>query len=361
MKILIDTNIYLNFFRRQGEQSLILLDSLISFADIENEKYKFDILLPKQIEDEYWRKKQEVVDEHILLLNEELEAKIPLPLFLESFKKSRDLKSTAKKFNALKKEVIQEYKKRTTNPSSEINKKINKLFSLSIKIEEEENILQKAYFRTLKGNPPKKGEKSFGDAIIWEMILKNHNDDDLIIISGDGDYSEKHNSAELHRYLEREWISKSKKDIKLYTNLGLFINEQSGKKKPIKKETIQEENYLNSLNSVVVSPSLAHHLLVSDGLNTSMASLSSSPFLIRSEQDNYLRLATTINTSYCTCCGEKYSQSNGSVAILGRCNDCSDFLSVGKKCQSCGKHYHDSSTEIYLAFDNKCRECRKRI
>jgi len=40
-----------------------------------------------------------------------------------------------------------------------------------------------------------------------------------------------------------------RKTIKLYTNLGFFINEKSGKKKPIKKETIQEENYLNAFAS----------------------------------------------------------------------------------------------------------------
>jgi len=75
-----------------------------------------------------------------------LGSEIAFTAFLESSKISKDLKLVAKKFNSLKKEVITEYKKRALNPKSEINKKINKLFFLSIKIKDDNEILEKAYF-----------------------------------------------------------------------------------------------------------------------------------------------------------------------------------------------------------------------
>ena len=226
------------------------------------------------------------------------------------------------------------------------------------KIEEPIEILQRAYFRTLRRNPPRKDNSSFGDAIIWETLLKNFLDQDIVIISGDGDFSSEIDKNQINPYLKKEWSEQSKKSIKLYTNLGLFINEQSGKKKPITKETIQEENYLNSR---IISPSSAQ-LFMSGGLNSSVVSLSGNPFPLSSPQDNYLRVGA-VDDSYCTCCGKKYTQLSAAMSAFGRCNNCGDspisaLSSIGKKCQSCGKHYHDSGAEIYMAFDNKCRECR---
>ncbi len=356
MKVIIDTNIFLNFFRRQGEQSLVLLNSLISFL----ENNKFEICLPKQIEDEYWRRKQEVVEEHIKELEVSLKTNIPLPLFLESFKKSKDLKKIAKRFNLLKKEVIIEYKKRVANPNSQINKKINKLFSFSTKLEEDTVILDKAYFRTLKGNPPKKGEKSFGDAIVWETILKNCIDDNLVIISGDGDYTEKYNDLKLHGYLEKEWTSMSNKNIKLYTNLGLFINEQSGKKKPIKKATIQEENYLNT--NLLASKS--YQLLSSLGKTDSVFLNSVSPGnVVFNSLNNQNNVAGVFNLkNRCMCCHEEYEDPSGIYSVFGKCSNCNDPLSMpsmAKTCDKCGKHYHESFNSSYVAFSsNKCKDCR---
>lgn len=340
IRIFIDTNKYLDFYRA-SDHSLVTLNSLISLI----ESKKIELILPKQVIDEFTRDKDLVFKEFI----ERNFYQINTPGFLKGNKKISGINNSIDK-------IKKEYQKKFYSPRSKINVTLKKIFLLANKIEEHVEILQCAYFRTLRRNPPRKDNSSFGDAIIWETLLKNFFDQDIVIISGDGDFSSEIDKNQINPYLKKEWSEHSKKNIRLYTNLGLFINEQSDKKKPIRKETIQEENYLNS---IVTSPGHTQ-LFMSSGLNPNVVSLSGDPFLLGSQQDNYLRGAT-VNDGYCTCCGEKYSQLSGATAIMGRCNDCSDFLSVGKKCQSCGKHYHDSSTEIYMTFENKCRGCRKNI
>lgn len=340
MRILIDTNKYLDFYRA-SDHSLIVLNSLISLI----EGKKIELILPKQVFDEFTRDKDLVFKEFI----EQNFYQIKTPGFLKGNKKINKVNNSIEK-------IKKEYQKKFYSPRSKINITFKKLFLLANKIEEPMEILQLAYFRTLRKNPPRKDNSSFGDAIIWETLLRNFPDQDMVIISGDGDFSSEIDKNQINPYLKKEWSEHSKKSIRLFTNLGLFVNEQSGKKKPIKKETIQEENYLSSM---VISPNSAR-LFMPNSLNTNMVSLSDSPFLFRSQQDNYLRVAT-VSDSYCICCGEKYNQLSGTMTVLGRCNNCSNFSSLGKKCQSCGKHYHDSDVEIYTAFDNKCGECRKNI
>ena len=184
MKIIIDTNIYLNFYRLQGKQSIKMLQNLIKLL----EDKKIQLVLPKQIEDEFIRNKESVYSEHVLKFAENLSVKLTIPLLIKDSPNVKQLNNVIKRLNVLSKKVVEDYKKRVLNSNSKINKLLNKLFGLAIKLEDTGDILQLAYFRTLRGNPPRKKNSTFGDAIIWESILENCIDDDLVFISGDGDF-----------------------------------------------------------------------------------------------------------------------------------------------------------------------------
>ena len=70
MKVLLDTNIYLNFYKRKNNQQLKSLDILLDLID----KKKIILLFPKQIEDEFIRNKnaQSVIyNDHIKVLEDE--------------------------------------------------------------------------------------------------------------------------------------------------------------------------------------------------------------------------------------------------------------------------------------------------
>src|SRR3989339_594521 len=131
MKVIIDTNIYLNFFRLNSGQSLDMLKNLNSMID---EKV-FDLILPKQIEDEFIRNKNSSVfyDDHILEFDQSLKVKSSkIPYLIKSSRQAEQIKNTVKKLNSLRMKAVEEYKKRIFDPSSRINKSLDKLFSLAI-------------------------------------------------------------------------------------------------------------------------------------------------------------------------------------------------------------------------------------
>ena len=330
MNVLIDTNVYLNFFRRQKDQSLLLLDNLLS---LQKEK-KIKVLLPQQVEDEYWRNKRQVLESIVDEMQKGIQEDIVLPDIVKSYTASLQLKELKKKFCTLKKEIIEEYKQKSISIDSDINIKIGSIFSHAIRIQEEENILKKAYFRTLKGNPPKKGEKSFGDAIIWETLLAYRSKEELVIISNDGDFAESHDKDVISEFLEKEWKQTNHTKITLYTNLGLFINDQSEGQNPVNLDVIDTEKRINT------------------------STLTSLPYLSMIHPFS----TTGFVTYHCTCCGiffqstENYTSASVS---FGKCPDCSaSSISYGRKCVKCGQHYHISATSA-LPDNSQCYRCKE--
>ena len=334
MKVIIDTNIYLNFFRLNSGQSLDMLKNLNSMID---EKV-FDLILPKQIEDEFIRNKNSSVfyDDHILEFDQSLKVKSSkIPYLIKSSRQAEQIKNTVKKLNSLRMKAVEEYKKRIFDPSSRINKSLDKLFSLAIIPEETDVILQKAWFRMLKGNPPKKDNSSFGDAIIWETVLSEYIDDDLVIVTGDKDFGSQIEKNKINEFLLSEWEKKSTHKIYFYKELSLFINKHSKNKKepPIKEEIIKEEIELNTLlNYEGLIDNNAYYSAVFNR-NTGIENLSVN-------LNEY-----TLLKNKCSCCGVEiegvYPSSRYSI-MLGedRCNDCKGFYDKGYNCSKCGKHFH---------------------
>jgi len=68
------------------------------------------------------------------------------------------------------------------NQDSEINKTIKSLFDSAVLVDEDDNILNQAHKRILKGNPPGKNG-SIGDAIVWEILINHYKDETVYIIS----------------------------------------------------------------------------------------------------------------------------------------------------------------------------------
>ena len=93
----------------------------------------------------------------------------------------------------------------------------------------------------MKGNPPRKNNYSYGDAIIWETLLDVATKDDLAIITGDSDFIEKRKGTPtLRGFLSKEWSEKTRKKIELFVSLGEFINKYE-KKSTITPKVIEEE------------------------------------------------------------------------------------------------------------------------
>jgi len=349
MKVIIDTNIYLNFYRKRADQSIEFLDPLTELVDTK----KFELLLPTQVKGEFLYNKNRVIIEQIIALTTGLQVQAPLPDFVKGSQESKSLIKAIKTLKRIQIKTVKQYMDRATNPKSRINTDINRLFRKAVLLDSNQaSILKSAYSRVLKGLPPIKKKNKFGelgDSIIWETLLRDCDDDDLIIIAADGDWSEKEKPNIINKVLKDEWSKKTNgKKLKLYNNLGKFINDNSPKsKKPISKQMIDKDE----------------QLLFGGISGAARVQLANNATTIKSFGE---QVTTTfgITTQICNCCGKTFRSDPYSFAtMMGNGNKCPDcvglFVGECKICMKCGKHYHDSLCSFSLTtFENACPDCQ---
>lgn len=351
MKVILDTNIFLNFYRLDGKQSVEMIDRLVEFINSE----KIELIIPWQIEMEFLRNKNsnEIFEDHVSNFEQQLTVNLQIPQILKASLLAAQLRVNIKKLSEVRKKIVKLYKNRILNPKSKINQKINKIFGLAKPIQEDNAVLQRAHYRTLRGSPPRKRNSSFGDAIIWEAILEHCGSDDVIIVSGDGDFESQlsANKGDIHEVLRHEWDQKNKTSIKLYTTLGKFINDQLPKeRKPIPSESIKEEEEINRIaltSSAILSPFNSFgSQLYGLGDITSSASVVNSGFL-----------------GFCSCCGVLLGGTDsigGNILGGPRCEKCFNMLSIGVSCEKCAKHFHIKNFDFINTSEKQnkyCKEC----
>ena len=85
------------------------------------------------------------------------------------------------------------------------------------------DIVEKAMIRYNVGNPPGK-DKSYGDAINWEILMGNiPTGEDIFFISSDKDYKSVLDENRLNPFLYQEWINKKKSNIFFYKTLTEYF------------------------------------------------------------------------------------------------------------------------------------------
>lgn len=86
-------------------------------------------------------------------------------------------------------------------------------------------MVQESKLRFDLGNPPGKN-KSYGDALNWESLLKDVDDDsDLYFIADDKDYFSEIDSSSFNKFLLKEWNRKKGTNIKFYKTLSDFFKD----------------------------------------------------------------------------------------------------------------------------------------
>lgn len=260
MQVFLDTNILLSYLKGRKVNSVLpkILDLAIN--------KKIILITTSQIKDEYLRNFVSAKSERIKEIentDEDISVNFTKYKNLESFNKEvkKSLEKINTKINKRRDGILKEKK---DFKERELNIKI--FFNTAINFNEDDEILKKAQLRYLKGNPPRKNKEkneSFGDAINWELILRGvDKKDELIVISGDGDYSEiLYEKINLNSLLIFEWKKKSKKRITLFNSLGEFINKfkdeeivnkklVNEEKENIKDELVFQRDMLNDDNIV---------------------------------------------------------------------------------------------------------------
>lgn len=239
-KLFIDTNIYLDYFRKSGE-SLSSLRELQKLLKIK----KIELILPSQTKNEYLRRRNTIVEQTRKVLREresELKLNLPAPFMREWKKESKSLQNKVTAAQKSYKKILKKYDTQVYGEKTPADILINKLLLEATIIEDDEAIIQRAYLRHLRGNPPRKNDGSYGDAIAWETLMEKASGANLAIITRDSDFSEERKGKpSFNSFLKKEWRQKNpKKKVIFCDSLGEFINTIE-KREAVKKDIIQKE------------------------------------------------------------------------------------------------------------------------
>lgn len=351
-KVFIDTNIYLNFFRR-ADSPISYLDKLYALI----ERGEIEVVFTRQVHDEFYRDVDVVKHQTIERLETYKKGsgkEIKIPHLLRGVV---DQKGIVKYYDAIHNKIdkaIDSYKKKVDNPRSQINIKLKKIMDESKIVEHSRGLLLKAYYRTLKGNPPRKNDHSFGDAINWECFLENFADDELVIISGDGDFESFSHKGKIDDFLKHEWEECSDQPLSFYTTLGEFINAA------YKEDVVEEEE-------IEIEEEIGQELKVAKGIDYAVESDEGISYMRKSPvfSNNIIVGDNSIGTSAvatdgiswfgqrtCEKCGKILDGIN-SFSTDPLCQECKSLSLFKRHCIYCGKEIDDFSTSMI------CGDCSK--
>lgn len=213
--LFIDTNIWLSLYDFTN-------DDLSKFTKLKSHLgTTIKLAIPKQVEFEVIRNRENK------LKNSMKKFSLNLPQFPVFTKEYEQYEPFQIQMNELR-SMFDDWKKNIEKDIAEENlpadKTILEFFGDANYIDCEE-VIDLGYKRYKIGNPPGKDNK-YGDAIIWEALLKNiPNGEDLYIISADRDYRSIIDEKKINPFLEKEWNEKKESSIKFYTNLVDFLKE----------------------------------------------------------------------------------------------------------------------------------------
>jgi hypothetical protein len=210
LNLFIDTNVLLGFYRYSKDD----LAKLNQLEDLIVKTKDIKLIVTSQQVDEFYRNRDKVIADVV----KELSTSISIP---QLFSGHSDYKLIRKQAEMIKTEV-ERVKNETLEDARKGNLKadaiISRLFKDATVVSAE--IMRKAKSRAEVGNPPGKAG-SLGDAINWELLLSVvPADEDLHIVSRDGDYASALDKGQLNSFLEKEWDKSRLGSLHLYETLN---------------------------------------------------------------------------------------------------------------------------------------------
>lgn len=184
MKILIDTNIFLDFYRHNNHP-------VETFNNLK-ENYT-DVILTDQIIMEFDRNRESVIKD----LRKKFEMESMLDNFSSSYVQSLDefkeLIALQKSYRSKQKDVLAKIDEMLKDPSKDPIAKLFQEFVVEINKNNSvyattPEIIERAEKRKKLGNPPASDKYSIGDEINWETVLENVKED-IIIVGRDSTYA----------------------------------------------------------------------------------------------------------------------------------------------------------------------------
>lgn len=224
MRIFLDTNVLLDFFRF-SKSELEELRKVIGLA----KKEKIKILMTSQVQCEFYRNRDGVISDILGQMRKSTQ-NYQFPAMAKEFDEYEEAVELQKKLPKIYNTLVRSILARAKDEKLAADELISNIFDVATKVNDDEEIFNRAHRRYLLGKPPRKGtDKTFGDAINWEALLSDFEStptEDLFIISVDGDFVSKYDGAMAHPYLKEEWTSRfPDSEVVVYNSLGAFFKE----------------------------------------------------------------------------------------------------------------------------------------
>ncbi|KRP85068.1 hypothetical protein AOQ72_04905 [Bradyrhizobium yuanmingense] len=217
--LFIDTNVLLSFYHLTSED-IEELKKLVALV----ENKEIDLIVPKQVENEFWRNRgAKIVDAMKKLREAKFNASFPS--FSKDYVEYAEIRDLLKKADKLHAELIGKIMSDAKKMSLAADEIVTGLFKKATKPAFVQEHYLSALMRTRLGNPPGKDE-SVGDAMNWETLLSTVNEGThLHLVSEDKDYRSQLSEGVFNEFLRSEWETKKKSDLHYYSKISDFFKE----------------------------------------------------------------------------------------------------------------------------------------
>lgn len=220
--VFIDTNVFLNFYSFPDDKSSVL-DELIKILGAD----KINLHLPKQVEDEFWRNRESKIHAAVVDFRN---ASLPtaVPNHMRGTDTAKQYHEAIESAGNAKKKLIGNVIGLAMLQQLEVDIQIEEIFSAAIKHDDCEQSLSRAIARMHKGNPPGK-PGNVGDRYNWETLLAMAPEQDLYIVTKDGDFTSPLGSLEKTTrpmaFLAKEWAAKAPgRSVYIYPSIQAFLD-----------------------------------------------------------------------------------------------------------------------------------------
>lgn len=248
MKIFVDTNIYLDFYRSSLD-SLNILDELM--------KVNASVIVVDQVINEFKRNRINLLSNLLINFKKQKRSGHYHTSFVNEVRQIEELKLAGKQYDKIFNKVCSNINDIIVGKGIDpVLKKMEAVFSSVQLVVSSDADLERAKKRDILGAPPRSdGKKSICDQLIWEAILANLRDD-LVVVSRDATYSQ-HYSLLKEEYLKitgKNLVCVVEKISKALTKIGEDVS-------PVvkKAETAQVRHIIKASTSLAAVGTVTHY------------------------------------------------------------------------------------------------------
>lgn len=217
--LFIDTNVLLSFYHLTSED-IEELKKLVALV----ERKEIDLILPKQVENEFWRNRGGKIVDAMKKLRE-AKFNVSFPAFSKDYDEYAEIRDLLVKADKLHAELVRKITSDAKETALKADEIVTGLFKKATKPAFKQDQYNSAIMRTRLGNPPGKDD-SVGDAINWETLLDSVSEGTaLFLVSEDKDYRSQLAEGVFNEFLKQEWESKKKSSIHYFPKISDFFKE----------------------------------------------------------------------------------------------------------------------------------------